>query len=170
MRTSTTTAATRAGRDDRRSLARRRAVGLVLVLLALAATGLLSIALGSNPITLGEVWDGLLARDSSEASLIVWTERLPRTFVGAVTGIAFGVAGALIQALTRNPLADPGILGVNAGAGFAVTLGVGLLGLSGVSGYVWFAFVGAAGATVVVYLIGSAGRGSVSPITLVLAG
>jgi iron complex transport system permease protein len=90
--------------------------------------------------------------------------------VGVVIGIAFGLAGALIQALTRNPLADPGILGVNAGAGFAVTLGVGIFGITGISGYIWFAFVGAAAATVLVYLIGSAGRGSASPVTLVLAG
>lgn len=87
-----------------------------------------------------------------------------------MVGAAFGVAGALIQALTRNPLADPGILGVNAGAGFAVTLGVGLFGLSGITGYIWFAFLGAAAATLLVYVIGSAGRGFASPVTLVLAG
>jgi iron complex transport system permease protein len=80
------------------------------------------------------------------------------------------VAGALIQALTRNPLADPGILGVNAGAGFAVTIGIGLFGLSGATGYVWFAFVGAAAATVLVYVIGSNEHGTASPATLVLAG
>jgi iron complex transport system permease protein len=90
--------------------------------------------------------------------------------VGIITGMGFGVAGALIQALTRNPLADPGILGVNAGAGFAVTLGVGIFGVSGVTGYIWFAFIGAALATVLVYAIGSAGGGSASPVTLVLAG
>lgn len=151
-------------------LYRRRACGLLLILLGVTGTVFLSLAMGSNPIAPAEVWAGLLARDTSQASLIVWTERMPRTAVGILAGAAFGVAGAVIQALTRNPLADPGILGVNAGAGFAVTLGVGAMGVSGVTGYVWFAFVGAALATLVVYLIGSAGSGSTSPITLVLAG
>ncbi len=79
------------------------------------------------------------------------------------------MAGALIQALTRNPLADPGILGVNAGAGLAVTLGIGFFGLSGMSGYIWFSLIGAAAATVLVYVIGAASRNA-SPMTLVLAG
>src|SRR5699024_8787262 len=71
--------------------------------------------------------------------------------------------------LTRNPLADPGILGVNAGAGFAVTVGVGVFGIGSVSGYIWFAFIGAAAATILVYLIGAVG-GTANPVTLVLAG
>jgi iron complex transport system permease protein len=111
----------------------------------------------------------LVHPDSSEASIIVWSQRIPRTLVGLLVGMALGVSGALIQAMTRNPLADPGILGVNAGAGFAVTLGVGLFGLSGISGYVWFSFIGAAAATLIVYAIGSLGRNT-SPITMVLAG
>lgn len=143
---------------------------MLLILAALLVAVALSLALGANPLSFDAVWRGLWHPDESEASIIVWTLRIPRTVVGIVTGAAFGVAGALIQALTRNPLADPGILGVNAGAGFAVTIGVGLFGLSSVMGYVWFAFAGAAAATILVYLIGSAGRGSVSPVTLVLAG
>lgn len=165
----TTTAPT--GRLPARSgLWRGRTVGLVVVLAALAASVAASLAYGSNPLPLAEVWSVLWHRDGSEADLVVWTERWPRTVLGILVGAAFGVAGALIQALTRNPLADPGILGVNAGAGFAVTLGVGLLGLSSVSGYVWFAFMGAAAATVLVYVIGAAGSGTASPVTLVLAG
>lgn len=151
------------------SLGPRRAVGLVVLLAALVVATAASLAFGANPLPFGAVWDGLLAQDDTEASLIVWDLRIPRTVAGIVVGAAFGVAGALIQALTRNPLADPGILGVNAGAGFAVTLGVGVFGVASVSGYVWFAFVGAAFATGLVYLIGAAGGGA-SPITLVLAG
>ncbi|GAB3599008.1 FecCD family ABC transporter permease [Microbacterium tumbae] len=147
----------------------RRAVGAVLLLVGLALAFLLSLAVGANPLAPEQVWQGLIHPDASEASIIVWTERMPRTLLGVLVGMAFGVAGALIQAMTRNPLADPGILGVNAGAGFAVTLGVGLLGLSGISGYIWWAFLGAAGATVLVYVIGSLGR-STSPVTMVLAG
>jgi iron complex transport system permease protein len=148
----------------------RRAAGLLIVAIALAATILLSLAVGANPLSLDAVGAGFRHPDDSEASIIVWTLRVPRTVIGVMAGVAFGVAGALIQAITRNPLADPGILGVNAGAGFAVTLGVGLLGVTGITGYIWFAFVGAIAATVLVYLIGSSGRGSASPVTLVLAG
>ncbi|MDF1487102.1 FecCD family ABC transporter permease [Tessaracoccus caeni] len=137
---------------------------------ALLLAVLLSLALGTRQLTLGEVWLGLWHQDSSEASVIFWSLRVPRTVVGIATGVAFGVAGALIQAITRNPLADPGVLGVNAGAGFAVTLGVGLFGVSSIEGYIWFAFAGAVMATVLVYLIGSAGRAAASPVQLVLAG
>ncbi|GAA4208602.1 iron chelate uptake ABC transporter family permease subunit [Streptosporangium oxazolinicum] len=149
---------------------RRRVVGLLVILAALGIAGLFSVAFGANPLSPVKAWGVLWERDGTEASHIVWTVRLPRTLLGVLTGAAFGVAGALIQALTRNPLADPGILGVNAGAGFAITAGVGLFGLTSVNGYVWFAFLGAAAATVLVFLIGSAGRGSISPVTLVLAG
>jgi len=140
------------------------------VLAGLVVTVAASLALGSNPLSPAEVWRVLRADDGSEAALIVWSLRVPRTVLGILTGAAFGVAGALIQAITRNPLADPGILGVNAGAGFAVTVGVAAFGISGAGGYVWFAFVGAAAATLLVHVIGSAGRGLASPVTLVLAG
>jgi iron complex transport system permease protein len=153
-----------------RALGLRRGAGLAAILAALALVSLLSFMVGANPLPLEAVWKGLWRPDGSEASIIVHTLRIPRTVVGILVGAAFGVAGAVIQALTRNPLADPGILGVNAGAGFAVTLGAGLLGISGITGYIWLAFAGAAAATVLVFMIGSAGRGSASPVTLVLAG
>ncbi len=149
---------------------RRRAHGLLVALAALVLAVLLSIMIGANPLPIAQVLQALSGPDGSDASIIVWTLRVPRTIVGILVGASFGVAGALIQALTRNPLADTGILGVNAGAGFAVTIGVGLFGLTGITGYVWFAFIGAAAATVVVYVIGSAGRGTASPAALVLAG
>ena len=95
----------------RRSLGLRRAAGGAVVLVALGALAALSLSHGSNPIPAADVWAGLWARDATEASLIVWEERIPRMLVGVVVGSCFGVAGALIQALTRNPLADPGILG-----------------------------------------------------------
>lgn len=152
------------------SLTRRRVALLLGVAVGLGVAIVGSIAIGANPLSVTQVWNGLVHRDESEASLIVWTLRGPRTWLGIVAGAAFGVAGALIQALTRNPLADPGILGVNDGAGFAVTLGAGILGISGISGNIWFAFLGAAAATVLVALIGSAGNGGMNPVTLVLAG
>ncbi|MEV1292137.1 iron chelate uptake ABC transporter family permease subunit [Pseudonocardia sp. NPDC049635] len=163
----------RTGREEppaRSSLHRRRALGLVGILGAVLVAVTVSLMHGANPLSYMQVWSALRSPDGSEASLIVWTERWPRTVVAILVGAALGVAGALIQALTRNPLADPGILGVNAGAGFAATLGAGLLGLDGISQYVWFAFLGAAVTTVTVFVIGSAGGGTASPITLVLAG
>lgn len=141
-----------------------------MILGALGMAILASLAFGANPLPLADVWRGLWMPDDSDASVIVWTLRIPRTVVGVVVGAAFGVGGALIQAITRNPLADPGLLGVNAGAAFAVTAGVGFFGVTSLSGYIWFAFVGAIAATVLVYLIGSAGGMSASPVTLVLAG
>ncbi len=156
--------------DAPNRLYRRRALGLLVILGIGFVAVIASLAYGSNPLGYGEVWRVIWERDGSEAHTIVWTQRWPRTFAGLWAGAAFGVAGALIQALTRNPLADPGLLGVNAGAGFAVTLGVGIFGLSGITSFIWAAFAGAAVATVLVYLIGSAGRGGASPVTLVLAG
>ncbi|WP_155885094.1 FecCD family ABC transporter permease [Actinomadura flavalba] len=151
-------------------LYRRRAAGLLVILAALAIVALFSVSFGANPLSPAEAWRVLWERDGSEASDIVWTVRLPRTLLGVLVGAAFGVAGALIQALTRNPLADTGVLGINSGAGFVITVGVGIFSLSSIQGYIWFAFLGAAAATVLVYLIGSAGRASAAPETLVLAG
>lgn len=138
---------------------------------ALLATLLvLSIAIGAKSIPLNSVWDALVSNTGLGDAYVIWDMRLPRTVVGLCVGVALGVAGALIQALTRNPLADPGILGVNAGAGFFVAFGVAVFGVTSVSGYVWFAFVGALVVTVAVYLIGSAGRRGADPVQLTLAG
>lgn len=137
----------------------------VLVLVVLA-----SIAVGSKDIPLSTVVDALFHYNDSDDHAIIMALRVPRTILGLVVGVALGLSGALIQALTRNPLADPGILGVNAGASFFVTLAVGLFGLTSITSYIWFAFAGAVTATVVVYAIGSVGRGAVTPIRLTLAG
>ncbi|MGV8875848.1 MAG: FecCD family ABC transporter permease [Rhodococcus sp. (in: high G+C Gram-positive bacteria)] len=148
----------------------RRTAGLVLVVGVLAALCLLSIAVGTEYIPIGDVWHGLLHADGSTYSVIVRELRLPRTVLGLVVGSALGVAGALIQAMTRNPLADPGILGVNAGAAFFVAIAVGVLGLTGIGSYIWFAFAGAVLATVAVYALGSMGRAGATPIRLTLSG
>lgn len=148
----------------------RRGLGLLLILAVLAASLLLSLMVGSNMHPLPETWQGFIRPDDSQISVIVWSLRVPRTVLAIIVGIAYGVAGALIQAITRNPLADTGILGVNAGAGFAVTIGVAFFGAAGNTAFMWWAMGGALVATVLVHLIGSAGRGSASPVTLVLAG
>ena len=145
-------------------------LGLLVVLALLAIVTVLSVMVGSRDLPLSTVWNALTGADTGRDAQVVTTLRIPRTVMGLLVGAALGVAGALIQAVTRNPLADPGILGVNAGSAFAVAMGVGLLGVTAPSGYVWFAFGGALVTTVVVYLIGSIGRGSVSPAQLTLAG
>lgn len=155
-----------------RPAARRdlRVAGGALLLLLLAVAVTLSLAVGANPLSLRTVWTTLAGGGSSESNYIIFELRIPRTVTGLVAGAALGVAGALIQAFTRNPLADPGILGVNAGAALAVALGVSFLGLRDVSHFVWLAFLGALIVTVAVYLIGSSGRGSADPLRLTLSG
>ncbi len=148
-----------------------RAAWLVAGAVVLALAVLLSLALGARSVPFGDVLAALTRFDpTDEGQVVVHDLRLPRTVVGLGVGIALGLAGALIQALTRNPLADPGILGVNAGAAFAVVGGVALLGLTDITQYVWFAFGGAVAATVAVYLIGSLGTGGGDPVRLTLAG
>jgi iron complex transport system permease protein len=115
------------------------------------------------------VTDALLHGGGSRDAAIVNSLRVPRTLLGIVVGAALGIAGALMQALTRNPLADPGLLGVNAGAAAAVVVALSL-GLAGAASSVWFAFAGAALAAVAVYTIGGAGRGGATPVRLALAG
>ena len=137
----------------------------VLVLMVL-----LSLSVGSNPIPLGRAWTLLLHPDHSQESIVLRDLRVPRTVVGLVVGAALGLSGALMQSLTRNPLADPGILGVNAGAGFAVVLAVAAFGVTGIWFYLWFAFAGAAIASVGVYLLGGTGRQHATPVRLALAG
>lgn len=147
-----------------------RAFWLLVLVAVLALALMLSLAVGSKTIPFGTVLDGLFSPDGSDDHIIVRDMRAPRTVLGLLVGIALGLSGAMIQALTRNPLADPGILGVNAGAGFAVVVGVAVFGVVSIQQYIWFAFLGAVVTTVVVYVIGSMGRGGTTPVRLTLAG
>lgn len=148
---------------------RRRVTGLVLALVALLAVLVLSVMIGSTTIAPSVVWDALFHPSADIDQFAIRDYRLPRTIVGLVVGAALGVAGALIQALTRNPLADPGILGLHAGASFAVTVAVGLLGVRDIAGYMWFAFAGALIVTLMVLALGATRQGQ-SPTVMVLAG
>src|SRR3954471_8348570 len=147
-----------------------RALGLLLALAALVLALALSLSVGAKPIALDRVWGLLVHPDGSDDALVVHDLRIPRTVLGLLVGAALGVAGALMQALTRNPLADPGLLGINAGAATAIVLGVAVLGVTSATGYVWFGFVGAALASLVVYGIGAQGRSGATPVRLALAG
>jgi iron complex transport system permease protein len=147
-----------------------RAAGIPVAAAVLAGVMVLSIAIGAKSIPLSDVVSGLLGNDGSESAAIIRELRVPRTLVGLAVGISLGLAGALMQALTRNPLADPGILGVEAGAAAAIVVAIGAFGLTEPSAYVWFAFLGAATASIVVYLLGSTGRAGASPVRLALAG
>jgi iron complex transport system permease protein len=147
-----------------------RAIGLLCVLVALVVVCLLSLWFGSKGIPFASTWNVLWHNDGSRDAAIIHTVRIPRTLLGLLVGAALGLAGALMQALTRNPLADPGLLGVNSGASTAVVAGIAFFGVSGVTGYVWFAFIGAAVASVLVYVLGSAGRVGPTPDRLIMAG
>ncbi len=135
----------------------------LLVLVCLA-----SIGIGAKALPLADVWHGLFHYAGSSDDVLVRKVRIPRTVLGLIVGSALGLAGAVMQALTRNPLAEPGLLGVNAGASAAVVSAISFLGVTSLTGYVWFAFAGAAIVSVAVYLLG--GSRSATPVRLALAG
>ncbi|MFT4296935.1 MAG: iron chelate uptake ABC transporter family permease subunit [Micropruina sp.] len=147
----------------------RRMLGLLAAVAALLVLLVLSVTVGGTTMSPAAVWDALVNASDGFDQFAIRDFRLPRTIVGLVVGAALGVSGALIQALTRNPLADTGILGVGAGSSFAVTVAVGVLGVRDISGYMWFAYAGALVVTVMVLALGSTRRGQ-SPVLMVLAG
>ena len=145
----------------------RRAAGLAAALLLLAVVLGLSIAVGAGRVPLADVWPGL-TDPRAHAYTVVHEMRLPRTLLGLLAGTALGLAGAVMQALTRNPLADPGLLGINAGASAAVVAAIALLGVTGIDGYIWFALAGSAAVSVLVHALG--GGRTATPARLALAG
>lgn len=149
--------------------AARRAGGIALV--ALAGLVLCSLAVGSRPVPLAQVWTAFAAYDpANDLHLVVRALRVPRTLLALTAGAALGLSGAVMQAMTRNPLAEPGLLGVNAGAALAVVLGAAAFGLTRMMHYVWFGILGAGLAGVAVFLLGRARRAGTDPVRLVLAG
>ncbi|GAB2622230.1 iron chelate uptake ABC transporter family permease subunit [Streptomyces capparidis] len=140
--------------------------GVLLLLLAV----LLSLAVGSRQIPPGTVLDALLHGDGSDDAQVVRSLRVPRTVVGVMAGVALAVAGTVMQGITRNPIAEPGILGVSQGASLGVVCAIAFFGVHSLTGYVWFAFAGAGLAAVAVYAVASGGRGGATPVKLALAG
>lgn len=153
-----------------RSRAHGRGRWLAVALLLLAVTLVASIALGSRSVPLGDLLPALLHADPADTDHTVITAlRVPRTLIGLLAGAALAAAGTLMQGLTRNPLADPGLLGVSAGASLAVVTAVTVLGVTRPSEFVWFALAGAALAAIAVQAVGVGGPG-MTPTRLALAG
>lgn len=159
-------------RESRRVAAPGRTHPPVAVaILIAAAVGVLSASVLSASVLVGAravPWPALF--DTTHSLHPLFQARIERTLLALAVGAALGLAGACLQGLTRNPLADPGILGVNAGAGFAMVLGISYLGVSELADYLWFAFVGAALAAVLVHVIASMGRDGATPMKLAVAG
>lgn len=145
---------------------------ILLVLLLLFVTAVfLSIAIGKTSIPLSTVWNAFFNYDSSSTNqIIIRTSRLTRTLIAITIGASLSIAGALMQALTRNPLAAPDIFGVNAGALFFIVASATFFSVESLSGYMWIGFLGAGIAGFIVYLLGSMGEDGLSPIRIVLAG
>jgi iron complex transport system permease protein len=145
-------------------------VGLAIGILVLIVCLILSVTLGAAKISLDSILQSFLSFDGSREHLIIRTVRLPRSLLAMLVGASISVAGALMQGVTRNPLADPGILGVSSGAAFSVVMAIFLFGASTPSTYVWYAFLGAGITAVGVYFLASLGRGGATPLNLTIAG
>lgn len=148
-------------------------VGLVTLALTagLALVCLASLSWGVREVPFGVVLEALTApQEGDPLHSVVRDQRLVRTLIGLAAGVALGVSGALLQGLTRNPIADPGLLGINAGASLAVIVAISAFGIGQPAGFVWFAFLGAALAAAVVYGAASVGRDGATPVKLALIG
>lgn len=155
--------------DRRRRPVRVRLLVTLGLLLALALASAASVTFGVLDVGWNDLVAGVLGQQDTTAQAAV-VKRMPRTVLAIVVGGALGVAGAVMQGVTRNPLADPEILGVNAGASLAVVVGIVFVGMSSESAFIWVAMLGASVAAVFVYAVGSLGRGGATPLKLALAG
>ncbi|MET3904738.1 iron chelate uptake ABC transporter family permease subunit [Paenarthrobacter sp. 4246] len=158
------------GGTGSRSTAGKRTAWLLAAVVVLVAVCAASLAIGARGLPLTTVWEALTNFNPADGNHAVVIARIPRTVLGLLAGAALGLAGAAMQGVARNPLADPGILGLNAGAALAVVVGIYVFGIGSLSGYIWFAFIGAAVAAVVVYAVASLGRDGATPVKLALAG
>lgn len=153
-----------------RAAARRRVAGLLALGLLLLGCMLFGVVAGARPIPIAMTWQAIVHFDPANSDhLLVRHLRIPRTLLAVVVGAALGTAGAILQALTRNPLADPGILGINAGAAVAIAAAIALVGVTDVTAYMAFGLLGAALAGAGVYLLGNLSRNG-AEVRIVLAG
>ncbi|MDF2588682.1 MAG: iron transporter [Anaerocolumna sp.] len=143
---------------------------LIGSLISIALCILASLAFGARYVDFNEVLNALFNRDNASLTALVVRERIPRTVFSIIAGASLGVSGALMQAITRNPIADPSVLGVNTGASLFVVSGIAFFHINTAGQYIWFALAGAAVTAIFVYGIGSLGSGGATPIKLALAG
>jgi iron complex transport system permease protein len=148
---------------------RSRLVWLAIAFVVVAGLAFASISIGSRVVSWDEIV-GALAGNQDGLGQGAVTKRIWRTALALLLGAALGVSGAVMQGVTRNPLADPGILGVNMGASLAVVTGIAWFGLWSFSSFIWTAILGAALTAVFVYVVGSLGRDGATPLKLALAG
>ena len=148
---------------------RLRALWVLVAIATLGALIVISVMIGSRDVSWADAVAALGGSTNGFDEAAV-AKRIPRTFLAVAVGAALGVSGAVMQGVTRNPLADPGILGVNMGASLAVVTGIAYFGLTSASSFIWVAITGAALAAVFVYVVGSLGRGGATPLKLALAG
>ncbi|WP_260857236.1 iron ABC transporter permease [Microbacterium sp. 1.5R] len=149
----------------------RRWIGLLVLLILCVLALAASMLVGSRAVAPPDVLHALLQPDPDDAiSQTVWLSRVPRTVLVLVAGAALGVAGALMQAVTRNPMTDPGILGVNAGASLAVVAGLAFFAVTDISHYMWWSFAGAMLTSVAVFMIGNTGAARGNPVRMTLSG
>lgn len=145
-------------------------LGLLIGIILFSVFSCISIVYGYTDTTWKMAFQAFTAFDGSSEHLIIQTVRLPRALIGACIGASLGISGALIQALTKNPLADPKILGINSGASFAVVIAVAFFSIGSLSTFIWVAFLGAAVAGVIVFFLGALGKDGLSPMKFTLAG
>ncbi|WP_409237781.1 FecCD family ABC transporter permease [Streptomyces sp. PA5.6] len=148
----------------------RRVTVLTAAVVALLLAVLLSLAVGARAIAPSAVFDALVHGGHGDAAEVVREMRVPRTVTGVLVGASLALAGTVLQGITRNPIADPGILGISQGASVAVVLAIAYAGVHTLTGYVWWAFAGAGLASVAVHAIASGGRGGATPVKLALGG
>lgn len=148
----------------------RHAVAMTAAVVALLLAVLLSLSVGARAIAPTAVIDALLHGGHSDAAEVVREMRVPRTLIGLMVGAALALAGTVLQGITRNPIADPGILGISQGASVGVVTAIAFAGVHTLTGYVWYAFAGAGLASVAVYAIAASGRGGATPVKLALGG
>lgn len=146
-----------------------RVLWLLIGVAVIIVLSILSVAFGVRAVSVGDVLAAFSGHDDTiEQAAII--KRMPRTVLAILVGAALALSGAAMQAVTRNPIADPGILGVTTGASLAVVIGIAFFGVASAYGYMVLAIIGAAVAAVFVYSVGSLGRGGATPLKLALAG
>ncbi len=148
----------------------KSALVFIAGIVCLTLCALASVAYGSKVVGFHSILAAFSRTDAPTFEVSVVLARVPRTVFGIVAGAALGVSGALMQAITRNPIADPSILGVNTGASLFVVFGIAFLHITSRAQYIWLAFAGAALAALFVYGMASAGHGGPTPAKLALAG